>query len=73
NKKSSPDFGKVGDALGIHAESVKDRKDQKDALTIFLNSDISYFLYVMVENKVNVFHMVRAGDSISNTHLGTEW
>ncbi|AJI66229.1 thiamine pyrophosphate-dependent enzyme [Francisella tularensis subsp. holarctica] len=71
-KISSPDFVKVAEAYGIQAERVKDRKDLNDALTRFLNSDSSYLLEVMVENQENVFPMVPAGESISNTKLGTE-
>ncbi|AVC44179.1 acetolactate synthase, large subunit, biosynthetic type [Francisella tularensis subsp. novicida] len=71
-KISSPDFMKVAEAYGIQAERVKDRKDLNDALTRFLNSDSSYLLEVMVENQENVFPMVPAGESISNTKLGTE-
>ncbi|AJI50633.1 hypothetical protein DA46_1892 [Francisella tularensis subsp. holarctica] len=71
-KISSPDFVKVAEAYGIQAERVKDRKDLNDALTRFLNSDSSYLLEVMVENHENVFPMVPAGESISNTKLGTE-
>lgn len=71
-KISSPDFVKVAEAYVIQAERVKDRKDLNDALTRFLNSDSSYLLEVMVENQENVFPMVPAGESISNTKLGTE-
>ncbi|MBZ5729520.1 hypothetical protein DJY74_00205 [Francisella tularensis] len=71
-KISSPDFVKVAEAYGIQAERVKDRKDLNDALTRFLNSDSSYLLEVMIENQENVFPIVPAGESISNTKLGTE-
>ncbi|MBK2357588.1 biosynthetic-type acetolactate synthase large subunit [Francisella hispaniensis] len=71
-KISSPDFVKVAEAYGIQAERVKDRKDLKDAIERFLNSDSSYLLEVMVENQENVFPMVPAGESISNTKLGRE-
>ncbi|MED7820159.1 MULTISPECIES: biosynthetic-type acetolactate synthase large subunit [unclassified Francisella] len=69
---SSPDFVKVAEAYGIEAERVEERKDLKDALARFLNSDSSYLLEVMVENQENVFPMVPAGESISNTKLGIE-
>ncbi|MED7789307.1 biosynthetic-type acetolactate synthase large subunit [Francisella sp. 19X1-34] len=69
---SSPDFVKVAEAYGIEGERVKERKDLKDALARFLNSDSSYLLEVMVENQENVFPMVPAGESISNTKLGIE-
>lgn len=69
---SSPDFVKVAEAYGIEGERVKERKDLKDAITRFLNSDSSYLLEVMVENQENVFPMVPAGESISNTKLGIE-
>ncbi|WP_150465206.1 biosynthetic-type acetolactate synthase large subunit [Francisella sp. SYW-2] len=69
---SSPDFVKVAEAYGIEAERVKERKDLKDAIARFLNSDSSYLLEVMVENQENVFPMVPAGESISNTKLGIE-
>lgn len=71
-KISSPDFVKVAEAYGIQAERVKERKDLKDAIERFLNSDSSYLLEVMVENQENVFPMVPAGESISNTKLGRE-
>lgn len=63
---------KVAEAYGIQAERVKERKDLKDAIERFLNSDSSYLLEVMVENQENVFPMVPAGESISNTKLGRE-
>ncbi|WP_150466205.1 biosynthetic-type acetolactate synthase large subunit [Francisella sp. SYW-9] len=69
---SSPDFVKVAEAYGIEGERVKERKDLKDAIARFLNSDSSYLLEVMVENQENVFPMVPAGESISNTKLGIE-
>ncbi|GMN88923.1 biosynthetic-type acetolactate synthase large subunit [Francisella sciaenopsi] len=71
-KISSPDFVKVAEAYGIQSERVRERKDLKDALLRFLNSDSSYLLEVMVENQENVFPMVPAGESISNTKLGIE-
>jgi acetolactate synthase-1/2/3 large subunit len=69
---SSPDFVKVAEAYGIEAEKVSERKDLEEALGRFLNSNSSYLLEVVVENQENVFPMVPAGESISNTKLGIE-
>ena len=69
---SSPDFVKVAEAYGIQAEKVSKRENLKEAVDRFLNSDNSYLLEITVENQENVFPMVPAGESISNTKLGVE-
>jgi acetolactate synthase-1/2/3 large subunit len=69
---SSPDFVKLADAYSIRAQRVKERDDLEAAIDTFLNSEGSFLLEIMVEKQENVFPMVPAGESISNTKLRIE-
>ncbi|MCF6776182.1 biosynthetic-type acetolactate synthase large subunit [Thiotrichales bacterium 19X7-9] len=66
---SSPDFAKVAEAYGVKGKMVKDRENLSEVLDEFLNYSGSYLLEVVVEQQENVFPMVPAGASISNTQL----
>ncbi|MCF6765014.1 biosynthetic-type acetolactate synthase large subunit [Thiotrichales bacterium 19S3-7] len=66
---SSPDFIKVAQAYGIEGKLVKSRDNLSQSLDEFLNYQGSYLLEVVVEQQENVFPMVPAGASISDTQL----
>ncbi|MFC4892957.1 biosynthetic-type acetolactate synthase large subunit [Pseudofrancisella aestuarii] len=71
-KISSPDFIKIAEAYDIGAQKVVERKDLSNAIDEMLSSDESYLLEIVVEQQENVFPMVPAGASISDTRLGIE-
>ena len=71
-KISSPDFVKLAEAYDIAANRVVNRADLSDTLDNFINSDKSELLEIVVEAQENVFPMVPAGESISNTKLKVE-
>ncbi|WP_192484003.1 MULTISPECIES: biosynthetic-type acetolactate synthase large subunit [Cysteiniphilum] len=66
---SSPDFVKVAEAYGIRGKRVVDRVDLEASIQEMLDSPKSFFLEVVVEQQENVFPMVPAGASISDTQL----
>ncbi|MDA0910131.1 MAG: biosynthetic-type acetolactate synthase large subunit [Proteobacteria bacterium] len=66
---SSPDFVKVAEAYGIRGKRVVDRADLEVSIQEMLDSPQSFFLEVVVEQQENVFPMVPAGASISDTQL----
>ncbi|WP_119329270.1 biosynthetic-type acetolactate synthase large subunit [Cysteiniphilum halobium] len=66
---SSPDFVKVAEAYGIRGKRVVDRADLKTSIQEMLDAPHAFFLEVVVEQQENVFPMVPAGASISNTQL----
>ncbi|MDA7742293.1 biosynthetic-type acetolactate synthase large subunit [Francisellaceae bacterium] len=68
----SPDFVAVAKAYGINGQCVTDRKDLDGALDAMLNSEEAFLLEVKVEQQENVFPMVPAGCSISETKLSRE-
>lgn len=64
-----PEFVTLAHAYGIQASSVSERSCLDDQLDMFLNSNQPYLLEVVVEKQENVFPMVPAGASISDTKL----
>ncbi|WP_119344065.1 biosynthetic-type acetolactate synthase large subunit [Facilibium subflavum] len=66
---SSPDFVKVAEAYDIKAKRIEKREALDQALTDLLESNTSYLLEIIVEQQENVFPMVPAGASISDTKL----
>ena len=69
---SAPNFVKVAQAYDIEASRVSARQDLDEAIDKMLNTDGPYLLEVIVEQQENVFPMVPANASISNTKLGIE-
>ncbi|QLE79286.1 biosynthetic-type acetolactate synthase large subunit [Francisella sp. Scap27] len=69
---SSPDFIKLAEAYDINAQQVSKRENLGKAIDELLAAKNSYLLEVKVEQQENVFPMVPAGESISNTKLGIE-
>jgi len=69
---TSPDFVQVAKGFGIPGNSVKDRKDLKNALKEMLDNDGSYLLEVMVGKENNVFPMVPQGRGVAEIVLCKE-
>ena len=69
---SSPNFIKLAEAYSVDAQKIDQRESLSEAIDTLLAAKNSYLLEVMVEKQENVFPMVPAGESISNTKLGIE-
>ncbi len=69
---SAPDFVKVAEAYGVKGEHVFERNTLDQALDNLFAAKESYVLEIAVEQQENVFPMVPAGASISETKLSVE-
>ncbi|MFI3330654.1 MAG: biosynthetic-type acetolactate synthase large subunit [Rikenellaceae bacterium] len=63
----NPDFSKVAAAYNIPTKRVVEKKDLEGAIKEMLAAEGSYLLEVCVENEENVFPMVPAGASLSES------
>lgn len=69
---TSPDFVQVAKGYGIAGNSVRERKDLREALTTMLRHNGSYLLEVMVGKENNVFPMVPQGRGVAEIVLSRE-
>lgn len=63
----NPDFSKIAAAYNIATQRISDPADLKQGIETMLAHKGSYFLEVCVENEENVFPMVPAGASLSES------
>lgn len=66
---TSPDFVTVAKGYGIPGQSIRERKDLKQAVSDMIAHDGSYLLEVMVGKENNVFPMVPQGSSVAEIRL----
>lgn len=66
---TSPDFVQVAKGYRIEGNSIRERKDLRDAVSTMLNHPGSYLLEVMVGKENNVFPMVPQGCSVAEIRL----
>lgn len=66
---ASPDYVMVAKGYGIAGQSISNRKDLKNALSVMLNHEGAYLLEVMVGKENNVFPMVPQGCSVAEIRL----
>lgn len=65
----NPDFVKIAEGYGIEATRVSKRKDLTSALEKMIQSKVSYFLEVVIEQEDNIFPMIPTGASVSDIRL----
>jgi acetolactate synthase-1/2/3 large subunit len=66
---TSPDFVQVAKGYHIDGNSVRERKNLREALSTMLNHNGAYLLEVMVGKENNVFPMVPQGCSVAEIRL----
>jgi acetolactate synthase-1/2/3 large subunit len=66
---TSPDFVQVAKGYHIDGNSVRERKNLREALSTMLNHKGAYLLEVMVGKENNVFPMVPQGCSVAEIRL----
>ncbi|KYP14224.1 biosynthetic-type acetolactate synthase large subunit [Flavihumibacter sp. CACIAM 22H1] len=66
---TSPDFVQVAKGYRIEGNSVRERKELREALSTMLNHNGAYLLEVMVGKENNVFPMVPQGCSVAEIRL----
>ena len=65
----NPDFIKLSESYGIHAQRVDEREDLEAAFDAWLSHDGASLLEVVVEKEENVFPMVPSGSCVSKIRL----
>ncbi len=66
---TNPDFVKIAEGYGLHANRVSKRENLSKAIADMMASKESYFLEVKVENEGNVFPMIPTGATVSDVRL----
>jgi acetolactate synthase I/II/III large subunit len=66
---TNPDFVKIAEGYGLHANRVSKRENLSGAIAEMIASKESYFLEVKVENEGNVFPMIPTGATVSDVRL----
>lgn len=65
----NPDFIKLSESYGIHAQRVAEREELQSAFDNWLSHDGASLLEVVVEKEENVFPMVPSGSCVSKIRL----
>jgi len=66
---TNPDFVKIAEGYGLHANRVIKRENLSKAVADMIASKESYLLEVRVENEGNVFPMIPTGATVSDIRL----